>query len=55
MEKWFIELVLGFYEQLYESMVYGISYDFYEWFYQSMKWNQPFAFMNGCADGYYME
>ena len=32
-EQWFIELVIGFYEWLYESMVYGISYDLYECLY----------------------
>ena len=38
MEQWFIELVIGVYEWLYEPMVYGITYDVYEWF----------MFMNGC-------
>ena len=37
MKWWFTKLVIGVYEWLYKSMVYGISY-VYEWF----------MFMNGC-------
>lgn len=38
MEQWFIQLVTGVYKWLYESIVYGISYDIYE----------CFMFMNSC-------